>query len=67
MLVSKHRRKVLTCFAIPRPQKCCGTAFLSTQIGLVLRHRSLDMNAYYVKADVAVLKQVAQPWTEVNA
>jgi len=37
------------------------------QIGLVLRHRSLDMTAYYAKADVALLKQVAQPWPEVNA
>lgn len=31
-------------------------------IGLVLRHRSLDMSAYYAKVDVAVLRQVAQPW-----
>lgn len=37
------------------------------QIGLVLRHRSLDMTAYYAKADVALLRQVAQPWPEVNA
>jgi len=37
------------------------------QIGLVLRHRSLDMTAYYAKVDVALLKQVAQPWPEVNA
>jgi len=37
------------------------------QIGLVLRHRNLDMTAYYAKADVALLKQVAQPWPEVNA
>ena len=36
------------------------------QIGLVLRHRNLDMTAYYAKADVALLKQVAQPWPEVN-
>jgi integrase len=36
------------------------------QIGLVLRHRSLDMTAYYAKVDVALLKQVAQPWPEVN-
>ena len=31
-------------------------------IGLVLRHRSLDMSAYYAKVDVATLRQVAQPW-----
>ena len=36
------------------------------QAGLVLLHRSIDMTAYYVKADVALLKQVAQPWPEVN-
>jgi len=36
------------------------------QAGLVLRHRSIDMTAYYAKADVALLKQVAQPWPEVN-
>src|SRR5205823_4028893 len=29
------------------------------QAGLVLRHRSIDMTAYYAKADVALLKQVA--------
>jgi site-specific recombinase XerD len=34
--------------------------------GLVLRHRSIDMTAYYAKADVALLKQIAQPWPEVN-
>ena len=28
---SKRRRKVLTSFAIPRPQKCCGTEFPSTR------------------------------------
>ena len=32
------------------------------QIGLVLRHRSLDMSAYYAKVDVALLRGVAQPW-----
>jgi integrase len=36
------------------------------QAGLVLRHRSIDMTAYYAKADVALLKQVAQPWPEVK-
>jgi integrase len=36
------------------------------EIGLVLRHRSIDMTAYYAKADVALLQQIAQPWPEVN-
>jgi integrase len=36
------------------------------QAGLVLRHRSIDMTAYYAKADVTLLKQIAQPWPEVN-
>jgi len=36
------------------------------QAGLVLRHRSIDMTAYYAKTDVALLKQIAQPWPEVN-
>src|SRR5712664_1998856 len=36
------------------------------QAGLVLRHRSIDMTAYYAKADVALLKQIAQPWPEMN-
>jgi site-specific recombinase XerD len=35
------------------------------QTGLVLRHRSIDMTAYYAKADVALLKQIARPWPEV--
>ena len=36
------------------------------QAGLVLRHRSIDVTAYYAKADIALLKQIAQPWPEVN-
>jgi site-specific recombinase XerD len=36
------------------------------QAGLVLRHRSIDLTAYYAKTDVALLKQIAQPWPEVN-
>lgn len=31
-------------------------------IGLVLRHRSLDMSAHYAKVDLVALRQVAQPW-----
>jgi site-specific recombinase XerD len=34
------------------------------KIGLVLRHRGIDTTAYYAKADIALLKQVAQPWPE---
>lgn len=34
------------------------------KIGQVLRHRGIDTTAYYAKADVALLKQVAQPWPE---
>ena len=37
------------------------------RIGLVLRHRSLDMTAYYAKVDIGLLKQVAQPWPEVHS
>lgn len=37
------------------------------QIGLVLRHRSLDMTAYYAKVDVALLRSIAQPWPGVNS
>ncbi len=32
------------------------------KIGQVLRHRGVDTTAYYAKADVALLKQIAQPW-----
>ena len=35
------------------------------EIGQVLRHRSLDMTAYYAKVDIELLKQVTQPWPEV--
>lgn len=34
------------------------------QIGLVLRHRGIDTTAYYAKADINLLKQIAQPWPE---
>jgi integrase len=36
------------------------------QIGLVLRHRSIDMTAYYAKVDFALLREIAQPWPEVR-
>jgi site-specific recombinase XerD len=35
------------------------------KIGLVLRHRGIDTTAYYAKADVNSLKEIAQPWPEV--
>lgn len=35
------------------------------QIGLVLRHRGLDMTAQYAKVDLALLTRVTQPWPEV--
>jgi len=36
------------------------------EIGSLLRHRSIETTAYYyAKVDVALLKQVAQPWPEV--
>jgi integrase len=37
------------------------------RIGLVLRHHSIDVSAYYAKVDVALLRQIAQPWPEVNS
>jgi integrase len=35
------------------------------RIALVLRHRGLDTTAHYGKADVNLLKQIAQPWPEL--
>jgi site-specific recombinase XerD len=35
------------------------------RIALVLRHRGLDTTAYYAKADVNLLMQIAQPWPEM--
>lgn len=34
-------------------------------ISSVLRHRSLDMSAYYAKVDINMLRKIAQPWPEV--
>lgn len=36
------------------------------QIGLVLRHRSLDMTAYYAKVDTSLLCSIARQWPEVS-
>lgn len=36
------------------------------QIGQILRHRGIDTTAYYAKVDVALLRQIAQPWPEVT-
>ncbi len=33
-------------------------------VGAVLRHRSADTTAHYAKVDIAMLRQVAQPWPE---
>ena len=33
-------------------------------VSAVLRHRSLDMTAYYAKVDIPRLIQIAQPWPE---
>lgn len=37
------------------------------QIGLVLRHRSIDMTAYYAKVDIVLLRSIAQPWPGGNS
>ncbi len=34
-------------------------------VSAVLRHRSLDMSAYYAKVDINMLQKIAQPWPEV--
>lgn len=52
------------CYATRRRLKCCVRVFLD-RIALVLRHRGLDTTAYYAKADVNLLKQIAQPWPEM--
>ena len=34
-------------------------------VSSILRHRSLEMTAYYAKVDIAMLAKIAQPWPEV--
>jgi site-specific recombinase XerD len=36
-------------------------------IQTVLRHRSIETTTIYAKVDVRLLKQIAQPWPEVNS
>jgi site-specific recombinase XerD len=36
-------------------------------IATILRHRSVETTAHYAKVDVAMLKNVAQPWPEVTS
>lgn len=35
-------------------------------IGAILRHRSIETTQIYAKVDVATLRQIAQPWPEVQ-
>ena len=35
-------------------------------IAAILRHRSVETTVHYAKVDLALLKEVAQPWPEVN-
>jgi integrase/recombinase XerD len=47
------------------------TSFLRSGTSLetvssILRHKSLDMTAYYAKVDIPMLMQISQPWPEVN-
>ena len=34
-------------------------------VGTILRHHSADTTAHYAKVDIAMLREVAQPWPEV--
>jgi len=35
-------------------------------IATILRHRSIETTQIYAKADVTMLRQIAQPWPEVQ-
>ena len=35
-------------------------------IGVILRHRSMDTTTHYAKVDIDRLRQIAQPWPEVS-
>jgi site-specific recombinase XerD len=35
-------------------------------IAAILRHRSIETTVHYAKVDIALLKEVAQPWPEVD-
>jgi site-specific recombinase XerD len=35
-------------------------------IAQVLRHRSLETTAHYAKVDLALLREITQPWPEVS-
>jgi site-specific recombinase XerD len=37
------------------------------QIGAILRHQSIETTQIYAKVDVTALRQIAQPWPEVQA
>ena len=36
-------------------------------IQVILRHSSIETTAHYAKVDLALLKQIAQPWPEVSS